>query len=569
MSEQGPLNERKLQALVAKRYEILSVIGQGGMGAVYRAKDLKLDREVGLKVIRSVCLGNRSIHERFRREVDTMAKVRHPNVVRFLDFDDTAEFAFFTMEYVEGENLRSLLEDDTFSVKETVELMIGLADGLEAIHRQGIIHRDIKPANILVASDGTPKLMDFGLVKVIEGEESLTELTKTGVIVGTLGYLPPEVLLGHIGSPASDVYQIGLVFYKALAKRLPFENKGIVEMIKEADSRSVAPILDPALDPRLSALLMSMLEKEPEKRPSASLVAQELRKWLADAASESLPSLEPTVVGEKHLRLSTMFPIVLVALISVLLLWRVTGVQVDLPENLTKVTLSKSTTRGTTALHEAAALGALSALKQLVDSGVPVDGQDENGCTPLAWATIYGRKDCCDYLLSKEADVNIADWFGRRPLHLAAIHGHLDIGKAYLARSAKIDAADLGAQTALHLAAYYGHLKFVRMLVDNGASLECKDDRNRSVLMMALETFKADVSLFLIAAGVDVRSCDDLMSNALHLAANKGMTSCIEPIVRAGAPLEARNSFGFTAKQLAIVHRHFETVKVFEELEKR
>ena len=573
MSEQNPLNAKKLQALVANRYKILSVIGQGGMGAVYRAKDLKLQREVALKVIRSVCLDNRSIHERFRREVESMSKVTHPNVVRFLDFDDKADFAFFTMEYVEGEDLRSLLHQKDLSIKDIVKMMIGLAEGLAAIHRQSIIHRDIKPANIIIAEDGTAKLMDFGLVKFSQGEDSLTELTKTGVIVGTLGYLPPEILLGQKGSPKSDVYQLGLVFYKAIANRLPFENKGIVEMIKEADERVVAPLDIPGVDKELSELLVAMLAQRLEDRPSAQLVADELRQWqqrnLTAHVDHDVATIPQDVYPTSNNRIAWKFIALLAIVItamSVFYLDIFIKQEIDLPPKFIKVELAQLTAQKTTALHEASALGTLPVLKQLLNTGAAVNGQDEFDCTPLAWATIYGHKECCQLILDKGAKVNRADHYGRTPLHLAAIHGHNEIAELLLAKGVQVDEQDNGGHCALHLAAFYGHVELIKLLVDNGADVTIKDDRDRTILMFAMETRKVEPALFLIAAGVDVKQCDDLSTNALHLAAIKGVTECIEPLVRAGAPLKARNMFGFTPQQLAQVHKNNETLQRIKEI---
>ena len=565
MSEHNQMNAKKLQALIANRYKILSVIGQGGMGAVYRAKDLKLQREVALKVIRSVCLDNRSIHERFRREVESMSKVTHHNVVRFLDFDDKGDFAFFTMEYVEGEDLRSLLQEEDLSIKRVVEIMIGLADGLAAIHRHSIIHRDIKPANILIAEDGTPKLMDFGLVKFSAGEDSLTELTKTGVIVGTLGYLPPEILLGQKGGPKSDVYQLGLVFYKAIANRLPFENKGIVDMIREADERVVVTLDIPGVDKELSELLVAMLEKRVEDRPSAELVAQELRLW--QQGNLATPSLEQRPLPPQRrswkLIASTII-IFTVALFSYLVFF--TKREIELPPKVYKVELAQSFTHNTTALHEASALGAVKVLKQLLNKGAAVNGQDEFACTALAWASIYGHKECCQLLIEKGADVNIADHYGRIPLHMAAQQGHKEIAKLLITQKAQIDRQDRGGHSALHLAAFYGHVELIKLLVDNGADVTLEDDRDRTTLMFAMETSKVEPALFLIAAGVDVKQSDDLSTNALHLAAIKGVTECIGPLVSAGAPLNARNMFGFTPEQLAQVHKNNETLQRIREL---
>ena len=203
-----------------ERYRPQKSLGHGGMGVVFRAWDSTLERLVAIKIIRPDKLSNRRIRKRFEREVSCLAGINHPNVIRVFDYDRAGEVDYYVMEYIEGLTFGALLRRDEVDIKRAVSVSYQVTDGLCAVHETGLIHRDIKPENILLAKDGSAKLMDFGLVGAID-LENMTRVTQTGHAVGTSGYMPPEMFLKGKADMRSDVFQIGVCLYEGLTKELP------------------------------------------------------------------------------------------------------------------------------------------------------------------------------------------------------------------------------------------------------------------------------------------------------------------------------------------------------------
>ncbi len=190
----GDQPELQPGTILANRYEILSVLGTGGMGSVYKAKDLELDRLVALKVIRPELARNSAIVDRFKQELRLSHKVTHRNVVRLYDLSEDAGMRFVTMELVEGRDLRSILEErGKLPADEAVDMFQQICLALEAAHGVGILHRDLKPQNVMREDTGRVVVMDFGLARMIDSDDGMTQ---TGALVGTLDYMSPEQALG-------------------------------------------------------------------------------------------------------------------------------------------------------------------------------------------------------------------------------------------------------------------------------------------------------------------------------------------------------------------------------------
>src|SRR5262249_19961774 len=205
--------------VLGQRYEILETLGRGGMGAVYKARDREVNRVVALKVIRPDLAGNSSIIDRFKQELILSREVTHKNVVRIYDLGDADGVKFITMEYVEGNDLRSLImEKKKFSPSEAVEIMLQICRALEAAHTVGVIHRDLKPQNIMSDNQGRIVVMDFGLARLLESNG----MTQTGALVGTMEYMSPEQALGSTLDQRSDLFTLGLIFYELLTGKMPF-----------------------------------------------------------------------------------------------------------------------------------------------------------------------------------------------------------------------------------------------------------------------------------------------------------------------------------------------------------
>ncbi|MEO9115431.1 MAG: protein kinase [Gemmatimonadaceae bacterium] len=268
--------------LFANRYQIVRVIGRGGMGMVYKARDKELAEDVAIKTLRSTAMSDDpTVVERFKTEIRLARRISHRNVVRTHDLGDSNGAYYVTMEYVEGITVRELIDmRGHLSVASTLGIAQQLASSLEVAHEQGVIHRDIKPQNMLLDPDGVLKVMDFGIARLAQSNSTLTQ---AGMVIGTPAYMAPEQLLAEEVDARSDLYAAGVVLYECLTGSLPFEGSNPIALIaKVLHTVPVAPTdRDPSVPAPLSALVMRLLDKEPAGRPGS---ARELRELLAELA---------------------------------------------------------------------------------------------------------------------------------------------------------------------------------------------------------------------------------------------------------------------------------------------
>jgi predicted Ser/Thr protein kinase len=192
----------------ASRYEIIKTLGEGGMGAVYKAHDRELERDVALKVIKPELANNPEILQRFKQELILARQVTDRNIIRIFDLGEASGIKFITMEYIEGQNLHQMLKQrGKLEAAEAVDLMEQVAAGLAAAHREGIIHRDLKPGNIMCDANGRVVVMDFGLARTLSGDG----MTQTGAMLGTIEYMSPEQAQGKDLNASSDIFTLGLI----------------------------------------------------------------------------------------------------------------------------------------------------------------------------------------------------------------------------------------------------------------------------------------------------------------------------------------------------------------------
>ncbi|HWO89950.1 MAG TPA: response regulator, partial [Gemmatimonadales bacterium] len=263
---------------LADRYVIESVVGRGGMGTVYRARDEELGEVVALKVLRPEFVADEGALLRFKDEIRLTRRITHRNVVRTHDFGTWHELGFLTMEYVAGLTLRDLIDTRGRLGAQSV-LAIGpqLAESLDVAHRTGVIHRDIKPQNLLLDGEGVLKVMDFGVARLAERSAGLTQ---AGLIVGTPAYMSPEQLTGEEVDARSDLYSVGAVLYECLTGRIPLEAPTVMALFaKVLSEEPVRPSkLVEGIPPALDELVMLLLAKRPEDRvPSAAALAERLQ----------------------------------------------------------------------------------------------------------------------------------------------------------------------------------------------------------------------------------------------------------------------------------------------------
>lgn len=264
-------------------YQIEGVLSRGGMGVVYRARQVGLDRPVALKMILAGSHAGPALIERFRREALAVARLQHPHVVQIFEIGEHEGRPFFTMELVEGGPLSRRIAATPQPVRPAAQLVQTLAHAVHAAHGRGVIHRDLKPANVLLAEDGTPKVADFGLAKPLEDDASQT---RTGEVVGTPSYMAPEQAAGRskeVG-PATDVYALGAILYELLTGRPPFRGESSWDTMQQVlTSEPVPPArLRPGLSRDLETICLKCLAKEPARRyASAEALADDLRRFLA------------------------------------------------------------------------------------------------------------------------------------------------------------------------------------------------------------------------------------------------------------------------------------------------
>ncbi|QDT43006.1 Serine/threonine-protein kinase PknB [Gimesia alba] len=270
-------------------YELLELIGRGGMGSVYRARQVKLNRTVAVKVILRQFFKPSQIN-RFQVEVSSAAKLDHPGIVPIFDVGQSGPYLFYSMALMPGGTLADRLKRGAISSHEAVTLVKEIAWAISYAHEHGVIHRDLKPANILLEQDGIPRIADFGLAKQVE---SGAELTATGEILGTPAYMPPEQATGESDvTTASDIYGLGAILYHALTGQAPFKGQDPVQVLYQVIHYEPASIrkIVPGLSLDLETITRKCMAKQPQDRmSSAAEVARELERYLKGEPIHSRP----------------------------------------------------------------------------------------------------------------------------------------------------------------------------------------------------------------------------------------------------------------------------------------
>jgi serine/threonine protein kinase/tetratricopeptide (TPR) repeat protein len=271
--------------MLGGRYEILQTVGEGGMGAVYKAEDRELGRTVALKVIRPELASNPDILQRFKQEILLASKVTDRNIIRIFDLGDAEGIKFITMEFVEGEDLRDLLHrQGKLPAGEAVDIMEQVISGLRAAHRLGIIHRDLKPGNIMRATDGRVLVMDFGLARSLEGEG----MTRTGTMLGTMEYMSPEQAQAKDLDARSDIFTAGLILYELLTGIMPYHAESVIASLLKRTRERAIPVsdIDKKVPGALSNIVSKCLERDPALRyQSDDDLLADLRAWQGKGGS--------------------------------------------------------------------------------------------------------------------------------------------------------------------------------------------------------------------------------------------------------------------------------------------
>jgi eukaryotic-like serine/threonine-protein kinase len=299
VSRAGPLPSAPASADDARErefadYELLEELGRGGMGVVYRARQRSLDRIVALKIVLRGATASPADLARFRSEAEMAARLNHPSIVPVYEVGQHGELPYFTMRYVEGRTLAQRLAEGPLPGREAARLLLPVVRAVAAAHQQGVLHRDLKPSNVLIDENGESYVSDFGLAKRFAADDGddaesaeRAQLTQTGAILGTPGYMSPEQAAGSRGSigPASDVYGLGAILYAALTGRPPFQGATPVDTVMMVLQEEPAPpqVVNPRVDRDLEMIAMKSLQKPIELRyRSADDLGDDLEAYLAN-----------------------------------------------------------------------------------------------------------------------------------------------------------------------------------------------------------------------------------------------------------------------------------------------
>src|SRR4051812_6888331 len=311
--------------VLAGRYRVLERIGSGGMASVLLAEDERLGRQVAIKRLHAESPEDTA--QRFRREARLGASLNHPNLIAVYDIVTDDEGVLIVMEYVDGETLRDAIDRGRLPTERALEVLRGVAAGLDHAHAEGIVHRDVKPANVLLGRrGGEVKLADLGIATAVES----TRITKSGTVMGTASYMAPEQLEGHRAGPAADVYSLAVVAWEALSGKRAYEGRTPIEIARRKAAEPPPSLADawPDAPPAAVAALQRAMGADPASRPrSATALVDELEHALAPAPRATqgpAPTrAAPWVQAQPHQRRTRFLPVV--ALVVALVVAGVAG----------------------------------------------------------------------------------------------------------------------------------------------------------------------------------------------------------------------------------------------------
>ncbi|MDP9160166.1 MAG: tetratricopeptide repeat protein, partial [Acidobacteriota bacterium] len=285
--------------VLGERYEVLQLLGEGGMGAVYKSRDRELERVIALKVIRPELASRPEILQRFKQELILARQVTDRNVIRIFDLGEASGIKFITMEYVEGQSLQQILrESGKVAVPETLEIMRQTLCGLDAAHREGVIHRDLKPGNVMRDSQGRIVVMDFGLARSLGGDG----MTQSGALLGTMEYMSPEQAQAKELDARSDIFTVGLICYELLTGKMPYHAESAIASLLRRTQERALPIsdLDSTIPKPVSQIIARCLERDPELRyKNAREVLADLELYCNQGAAASLKFAHPSPLGRR------------------------------------------------------------------------------------------------------------------------------------------------------------------------------------------------------------------------------------------------------------------------------
>lgn len=295
-------DQARVGGILDERFELLELLGHGGMGAVYKARHLLMDKLVAVKMLLQDVADDPTVNDRFKREAKASGRVNHPNVVQLIDYGQGPEGAYIVVEYIDGIGLDGLLKrEGALSAARAVHIFEQICEGVGKAHSKGIVHRDLKPSNVMITTeDGDPdfvKIVDFGLAKALDPGEESQKLTQSGDIFGSPVYMSPQQCLGHAADPRSDIYAMGVLMYETLTGKVPFLGANVGETIAKQLQEMPKPFAemrpDLQIPKSLEKVVFKALEKDPENR---QLSMAELKEEIIDAMLPKLQARKKTTI---------------------------------------------------------------------------------------------------------------------------------------------------------------------------------------------------------------------------------------------------------------------------------
>lgn len=594
MAMDTPGGELESGTVFASRYEIIEEMGRGGLGRVYRVFDKQTHKEIALKLLKAEIAAEKKIIERFRNEIEIARKITHKNVCRMHDLNQAEKTSYITMEFVRGEDLKSVIvRMGKLKVSTAISIARQIAEGLREAHKLGIVHHDLRPQNIIIDKDGEAKIMDFGIGR------SLAAQTVAGerFLLGKPEYLSPEQVEGKKADASVDIYALGSILFEMITGRLPFEDD-IYQYIKGLPPSP--RLLEPQIPEGLNDLILRCLEKDRSKRCQT---AEELLGELAQieqslTTSERLvPKGKPETMIEGLKRGDVVLvdfgvpswrrrethlirPCLIVKIYPDSGLLIIAGIgrlesiiddDVNMHDFVTankgeggldfdfiincriyyiihkNRILKRTGCLDTWRLEEvdgilnyhppiicAARKGHLADVKELLEQGESVNTRSITGETPLHGALDGGHKDLADLLIAKGGDVNAKTASGITPLHAAAKSGDVDIAELLIVKGADVNAKGKDGLTPLHMAAFRGEPIEVKFFIEKGADVNAKDKEGLT---------------------------------PLHIAARRGNRLASELLINSGGETNAKNAMGLTPLDIAKKHSQKTVVDLLEEYE--